>query len=57
MDLFTNDNYTNALVMEVEFYNFSLPMNIAEAVTTEATFRLANGSNPSLYRIQLSADV
>jgi len=53
----TDDNYTNALVMEVEFYNFSLPMNMAEAVKTDATFRLANGSNPSLYRIALSADL
>jgi len=40
-----------ATVMEVEFYNFPLNMNMSEAVQIETPFRLAGDTDPILYRI------
>jgi hypothetical protein len=42
---------TLATVMEVEFFNFSLPMNSSEAVNMDIPFRLIGDTNPVLYRI------
>jgi hypothetical protein len=40
-----------ATLMQVEFFNFSLPMNMSEAVQMEVPFRLAGDTDPILYRI------
>jgi len=42
---------TLATIMEVEFFNFSLPMNSSEAVKMSIPFRLIGDVNPVLYRI------
>lgn len=38
-------------VMQVEFFNYSLPMNMGEAVNMDVPFRLVGDSDPVLYRI------
>lgn len=42
-----------ATVLEVEFYNFELPMNFSEAVNMDIPFRLSGDSDPILYRISI----
>lgn len=44
---------TLATVMEVEFFNFSLPMNSSEAVNMDIPFRLVGDTDPILYRISI----
>jgi len=42
---------TLATVLQIEFYNFEMPMNISEAVNMEIPFRLIGDNDPILYRI------
>jgi hypothetical protein len=44
---------TLATVMQVEFFNFSLPMNMGDAVKMDIPFRLIGDTNPVLYRISI----
>jgi hypothetical protein len=47
----TSADYKLATVFEVEFYNFSLPMNSSEAVNMEVPFRLSGATDPILLKI------
>jgi len=47
---------TLATVMQVEFFNFSLPMNSSEAVNMDVPFRLVGDTDPVLYRITIAED-
>jgi hypothetical protein len=40
-----------ATIMQVEFFNFSLPMNMGEAMNIETPFRLVGDSDPIFYKI------
>lgn len=42
-----------ATVMQVEFFNFSLPMNMGDAVNMDIPFRLIGDTNPVLYRLSI----
>ena len=44
--------YKSVTAFEVEFFNFSLPMNSSEAVKMEVPFRLVGAVDPILYRIE-----
>jgi hypothetical protein len=44
-------NVKLATIMQVEFFNFALPMNMGEAVNIDTPFRLVGDSDPILYRI------
>ena len=50
-DTTTSGEVMLATVMEVEFFNFELPMNSSEAVNMEVPFRLIGDTDPILYRI------
>lgn len=50
-DTTTSGEAMLATVLEVEFFNFSLPMNMSEAVNMEVPFRLIGDTDPILYRI------
>lgn len=50
-DTTTSGEAMLATIMEVELFNFSLPMNMSEAVTMDVPFRLQGDSDPILYRI------
>ena len=43
--------YKSVTAFEVEFFNFSLPMNSSEAVSMEVPYRLVGATDPILYRI------
>jgi hypothetical protein len=43
--------YFLATAFEIEFMNFSLPMNSSEAVKMEVPFRLVGATDPVLYRV------
>lgn len=43
--------YMIATAFEVEFYSFSLPMNMSEAVNMEVPYRLSGATDPILYKI------
>jgi hypothetical protein len=47
----TAGQYKSVTAFEVEFFNFSLPMNSSEAVSMEVPFRLVGAVDPILYRI------
>jgi hypothetical protein len=47
----TAGDYFLATAFEVEFMNFSLPMNSSEAVTMEVPYRLVGGTDPVLYKV------
>jgi hypothetical protein len=38
-------------IMQVEFFNFALPMNMGEAMNIETPFRLVGDSDPIFYKI------
>lgn len=44
-------DYKLAMAFEVEFFNFSLPLNMSEAVNMEIPFRLFGATDPVLYKI------
>jgi hypothetical protein len=44
---------TLATILQVEFFNFSLPMNMGDAVRMDIPFRLIGDTNPVLYRISI----
>lgn len=44
-------DYKLAMAFEVEFFNFSLPLNMSEAVNMEVPFRLFGATDPVLYKI------
>lgn len=43
--------YFLATAFDVEFFNFSLPMNSSEAVSMEVPFRLIGATDPVLYKV------
>lgn len=43
--------YTMAMLFQVEFMSFSLPMNDSQAVKVSPKFRLSGSVNPTIYRI------
>ena len=45
------DTQTVATILQVEFFNFSLPMNMSEAVKMDVPFRLVGDVDPILYVI------
>jgi hypothetical protein len=47
----TSGQYAIATAFEVEFFNFSLPMNSSEAVKMDVPFRLVGATDPVLYKI------
>ena len=47
----TTGDYKLATAFEVEFFNFSLPMNSSAAVNMEVPFRLAGATDPILLKI------
>lgn len=44
-------DYKLATAFEVEFFNFSLPMNSSEAVNMEVPFRLSGATDPILLKV------
>jgi hypothetical protein len=46
----TGDSFL-ATMLQVEFFNFSFPMNSSEAVSFEVPFRLVGDTDPILYKI------
>lgn len=47
----TTGDYKLATAFDVEFFNFSLPMNSSEAVNMEVPFRLSGSTDPILLKI------
>lgn len=44
-----------ATVMEVELYNFDIPVDMSTAISTESTIRLSGDTDPTMYHITLGA--
>jgi len=49
------DETSTLTVLQVEFFNFDLPMNTSEAVTMEVPFRLVGNVDPIMYRVTNSS--